>query len=289
MRHERMIGAAGSFTFSMIALARSARWRLLAVLAAFFLISPIGQPRADTLGLRYEIYGSGFHLLSFDVTIAQGEEAYRINSAFRTRGLLDSVVGFLLRAEATGRVDAGRLKPTEYASFSKMRGKMRNTRIEYVEDGTVTAEVTPPDKEKRTKVTPEQMVGTVDALTSTLIVGRALEQGGDCRQVIPVFDGRRRYDLQYEDRGIQELKKSSYSAFAGPARACRVKQHRISGFSTDPHDGEKTDEAAIWIASVLPGAPPMPVRIELESSWGYVYVHLAEVTGSAGTRKLAKE
>jgi hypothetical protein len=106
---------------------------------------------------------------------------------------------------------------------------------------------------------------------------------------VPVFDGRRRYDLQYEDRGIQELKRSTYSAFAGPARACRVKQHRIAGFSTDPTDGEKADEASIWIADVLPGAPPMPVRIELDSSWGYVYAHLAEVTGSAGSRKLARD
>jgi hypothetical protein len=257
-----------------------------AALAVFVLCQPA---RADTLGLRYEIYGGGFHLLSFEVAIQQEEEGYRINSAFKTQGLLDSVVGFLLRAEAVGRIEEGRLRPGEYASFSKMRGKVRNIRVAYGKDDGVTTEVAPPDKEKRTKVTPEQMVGTVDALTSTLIVGRALEQGGTCDQKIAVYDGRRRYDLQYQDRGVQELKKSSYSAFAGQARACHVKQHRIAGFSTDPNDGEKSDEASIWIANVLPGAPPMPVRIELDSGWGYVYVHLAEVTGSAGSRKLAKE
>ena len=219
------------------------------------------------------------------------DDEYHVNSVFKTRGLLDTVVGFLLRAEAVGRIEAGRLKPVEYASSSKMRGKPRTIRVLYAKDGSViSADTSPPDKEKRTKVTPDMMVGTVDALTSTLIVGRALEQGGTCNQRIPVFDGRRRYDLQYEDRGIQELGKSSYSAFAGPARACKVRQHRIAGFALDADDGEKqSDEASIWIANVLPGAPPMPVRIELDSGWGYVYVHLAEVTGTAGTRHLAKE
>jgi hypothetical protein len=245
--------------------------------------------RADQLDLRYEVYGGGFHLLSFDMAIEQEREAYRINTRFETRGLLDTVVGFALRAESAGRVEEGRLEPVEYASASKFRNKRRDVHIAYGADGHVRAELTPPDKEKRTKVEPEQMVGTVDALTSTLIVGRALQQGAACNQRVPVFDGRRRYDLQYEDRGIQELKRTSYSAFAGPARACHVTQHRIAGFSTDPKDGEKADQASIWIADVLPGAPPMPVRIELESSWGYVYVHLAEVTGSAGSRKLARD
>lgn len=243
--------------------------------------------RADELALRYEVYGGGFHLLGFDMAIVQQPDAYRITTRFATRGLLDTIVGFALRADSAGRVEQGQLQPVEYASASKFRSKLRNIHVAYGPDGQVRAEMTPPDKDKRTKVAPEQMVGTVDALTSTLIVGRALQQGGACNQVVPVFDGRRRYDLRYEDRGIQELKRSSYSAFAGPARACRVKQHRIAGFSTDPTDGEKADEASIWIADVLPGAPPMPVRIELESSWGYVYVHLAEVTGSAGSRKLA--
>jgi uncharacterized protein DUF3108 len=278
-----MITTAQPFTGGMLSWVR----RAAALAVALLVAAPAA--RAETLGLRYEVYGGGVHFLTFEVGIDQDDHAYRIASAFKTQGLLDMVVGFQLRAEAVGRIEAGRLKPMEYASASQFRSKPRNTRIVYGRDGSVTAELSPPDKEKRTKVTPEMMVGTVDALTSTLIVGRAIEQGGGCNQLVPVFDGRRRYDLQYEDRGIQELKKSSYSAFSGPARACRVKQHRIAGFSTDPNDGEKSDEASIWIANVLPGAPPMPVRIELESGWGYVYVHLAEVTGTAGSRKLAKE
>jgi hypothetical protein len=266
-------------------------WRSKAVLPAVVFLSlwHVAMARAETLELKYEIYGGGFHLLSFEVAIDETAESYRIDSAFRTRGLLDVVVGFLLRSATAGRVDGAELLPAQYAANSKFRGRIRNTRIDYAPDGRVAAEISPSDKDKRTKVEPHQMLGTVDALTATLRASRHVALIGNCTQMVPVFDGRRRYDLFFEDHGVQELKRSSYSAFSGPARACRVKQLRIAGFSTDPADQEKTEEAALWIAPVLAGAPPMPVRIELDTSWGYIYVHLAEVHGTAGSRRLARD
>src|SRR5690242_7319949 len=107
-----------------------------ALCAALLLASPA---RADTLGLRYEIYGGGFHLLSFEVSIEQSDDDYRMNSVFKTQGLLDKIVGFLLRAEAVGRIEAGRLKPVEYASSSKMRGKPRTIHVLYAKDGSVVS------------------------------------------------------------------------------------------------------------------------------------------------------
>jgi hypothetical protein len=91
-----------------------------------------------------------------------------------------------------------------------------------------------------------------------------------------VYDGRRRYDLIFTDRGTARMEASSYAFYTGPAHACALHVRRIAGHTAEEFDAA-VNEGSIWIASVLPGGPVVPVRIMWEGRFGTTVVHLAEI------------
>jgi hypothetical protein len=124
-------------------------------------------------------------------------------------------------------------------------------------------------------------------MTGLLRVSHAVARGGACAQRVPVFDGRRRYDLLFSDLGARELTPSDYSLYAGPAQLCRIRQERIGGFEVNADDKDRADEGTVWIAAVLPDTLPIPVRIEFQSSWGRSILHLVEIRAPSGVRRLS--
>lgn len=242
---------------------------------------------AEPLHLRYDLWGGGLGLMGFEIELDESETAYRVDGSFKTRGVADWLLGFTLRAVAEGRLSAKEeATPLHYSSRSESRRTPRSADIEHFPDGQLRIAVSPPEEGERTPITPEMLPGTVDPLTATLRLAHRIATGGNCERRIGIFDARRRYDIVLEDRGMMELPSSRWSAYAGPARACRLRQVRIGGFLKERSARDVTEDATVWIAAVFPGSLPVPVRLEFDSGWGWVLIHLVEATQGPLSRRI---
>jgi Protein of unknown function (DUF3108) len=264
---------------------RFGRLGLALVLAASLFA---GAAEAEPLRLRYELWAGGIGVLGFDFALEETQDAYRVDGDFRTRGFSDFLFRFAMHASAEGGIAEKGVLPRRYASRSQSRRGRFTSDLDFLTDGEITATVTPLEEEPRTPIPARSLPGSLDPLSAILSIARGLSAGRPCAGRLPIYDGKRRYDVILEDKGPEELAPSAWSAFAGTARTCRVKQIRLGGFLERPRD-DITPEATIWIASLIPGTLAVPVRIELDSGWGSLMVHVVEATFGEARRGLPEQ
>lgn len=71
---------------------------------------------------------------------------------------------------------------------------------------------------------------TIDPLTMALQLMNEMDRGEQCPGKFRVFDGRRRYDLNFSVGGSQVLDLNSSGIFSGSTQKCLMFITRISGF-----------------------------------------------------------
>jgi hypothetical protein len=269
----------------MLCLHRSPAYQAAVAVLFPSVLSSCGARAAapDQIFLRFEVYvGPSLHVLSLRVTVDQTGEAYSIAAEAETRNLADVFVNLRSRLQVRGRVVDGSRLPVEMRAETHRRGADFNTRIDYAE-GNVTAEVSPPPSRLVAPVTTAQMRGTIDQLTAYLWLARTLARRGSCALALGVFDGRRRYDLNFTDALAEAL-----PGVHGTAQVCRLSRHRIAGFPTDQGGSGTTDHGKLWFARLVPGDVMIPVRMDFDSEFGTFTAELAELRGRGVNLRLAE-
>lgn len=209
--------------------------RLAAWHAAFLvltIVAPGGAARADSrLQVHYSVSVAGLTVGKSDVDVLIGSTEYTSAANGQASGLLRTLVTGEGTLGAHGAVVDGRLAP---ASFSaKTAGDDETSSVTMTIEGgdvkDVTAETSAPDAE-RVPLTADHRKGVVDPLSALLIeVGGAGEvvAAEACRRTLPIFDGRRRFDLTLSFKRIDRVKAAK--GYAGPAVVCAVKFKPIAG------------------------------------------------------------
>lgn len=251
--------------------------RLLTALIAAVAVCTVARPAASepaTINVRYQVLYGGIRAASVEVEIKLAESSYEIVTASVTEGLMGWMTGFRSRAESRGALTPNGATLTSHRADNVWRGDKRFVRIAPAADGTMTADVSPPpEKDERDPIRPEQTTGTLDPMSAALRAVRALGRTGACDQRVPVYDGRRRYDMVFDATASDTITGPRYS---GPAVRCRYVTDRIAGFSRRPffEQPDKPPESRVWVAPLDPRLPPIPVRLEIESSIATTMVHL---------------
>ncbi len=240
-------------------------------------VSP--TPGPGPLALRYDVYARGFAVLSLDFRLDESAAAYEVAGTVRTQGVLGAVSDFSLRTESHGAIAADKLRPSVHDSASRARRKERRAHLDFRHDGSVVAALTPADDPDHKLPTAEEVVGTVDPLTAILAIGQVVAQTGSCRAKVPVFDGRRRYDLVLAEDGAERLAPERGKTVE--QRRCALDMVKLAGFSSDRDRAPRIDHGKVWFMPALrAGVPPLPARIEFHSDWGPITVQMAS-TGVA--------
>lgn len=234
----------------------------------------------ERLTLHYDIYYLAFRILSIDVASHVDPDGYRTSVGLRTEGVLALLAPWESRVVAGGTVEGGVMRPAFYRAQSEYRKRHQRIDLEYASGGGVRAGVDGMLTDGEREAVPHELRdGTVDPVTAGAAVAQRLAATGTCAGVVRVYDGLRRYDLWYEDLGVDELPPSGRDAFAGSARRCRATVHSIAGFlRTGDRAGERATELSVWLAPPVPGAPPATVRMEVSGTRGTLHVHLARAT-----------
>jgi hypothetical protein len=193
-------------------------------------------------------------------------DRYEGGVTFRSAGVL----GFFRPARIEGRGRGWRgesgLTPDAYRHVEINGRKRREVSLAY-EPADVVVEATPPfGSLGEPAPTAEQRRQALDPLSMILQI--TLQSGPEpCARVVPVFDSKLRYDLEFHPDGVEE--ELNTAGYRGPAVRCRVYYRPIAGY--DPEDLADDDVYAtpirVWLAEIAPGVTaPALIRARFASA-----------------------
>ncbi|WP_245613220.1 DUF3108 domain-containing protein [Skermanella stibiiresistens] len=246
--------------------------------AAALMVGAQGALAAERVRLGYAIYAGGFEVLQASMLLDVQRNSYSVEVSAETQGLLGTFFPWRTLSRSDGVLRAGEAEPRVHQQQGSWRGQGRTVRLDYDGAGGVAADVMPPDDPaEREPVPPEMIPNTTDPLSAVLSVAAGVALGRGCTETVPVFDGRRRYDLSFRTVGNRQLAPNRYSVFSGAVTQCEVTSKVLAG--NWKRDGAATEEEkrtpyALMLAPVIEGMPPIPVRLEGASRFGDVIMHL---------------
>lgn len=275
----------------MVATMKSIRTRTLAAASALLsaaILAPL-PAAAETVRLGYDVFVGGVKLGRMTMETELQDRDYRIEVGARANDMLNRLVNWSYTAEAQGTLEPETgVVPDRFRSVRTLRNRSWEAETIFA-DGTVTHQQTPPQSEEDANaVPPDQRAGTMDLLSASVAIALAADQaGGDCTARLPVYDGRRRFDVVASPAKDRRLRRSSHNAFEGTALGCRIEIDPVSGFRqarrsnddfwTIPRDGSRRG-FDLWLGRPVEGGPLFPVRLEArELYYADVIGHLSSV------------
>lgn len=253
-------------------------YRAVGLVAALTASVAAGPVRADpaSFGLGLEIYAAGLHALSVDAVIRIHGSRYEGEATTRTRGLLDLLFAHRGRLRSEGALLPDGVRPARHAAESRTRFGAGSVELTYRADGTVSARLDPPDEDDE-PVSERLRRDTLDPLSAFLLLVRQRTPEKACRGTVRIFDGRRRYDLEFSYVGPAVLAPTSYGLYAGPADRCRARYRRVGKDGRDRQAPPRRPPAEVWLAPLGAGGTLVPVRIDAETRWGRMVAHLVRL------------
>jgi hypothetical protein len=236
---------------------------------------------ARTVDLTYDVYLGGLHIFTFDVDLTLQPDRYRVAAEGGTQGMIGWLYAWQTKLAAEGLDRNGSIAPQRYDVESNWQGNLRTVQLGFAENGRYDLQQTPPpepDPDIEGGLPETLPKGTVDPLSLAVAASRSLAANGRCDQTLPVFDGRRRYDLTLTHVDEATLPPNEYSIYQGPAVRCSFRMKRISGFRKSWQSKRQPDSASsaptIWVAAIRPDLPPVPVRYDGAIALGNIVIHL---------------
>jgi len=246
---------------------------------------PTKIPILPPILTTYDIYVGGFHLVSSSIWFEELNDVYHVVVKAGTRGIWGRLFPWNTVLDARGAIKGDSLKPKEFFTRDEWDRKPKVTKLHFDRTGDVVPEFDPPNRDQnREIVTSEQRKGSLDPVTALLQMLAHVAVDKTCAIPVPVFDGKRRFDIKGRDVGEDYTDGDDYGVYSGNARLCAADFTMISGDWKDREHArfwKKTETESgrepfqIWLASPAQGIPELPVRLETGSIAGLVVVHLS--------------
>ena len=264
-----------------------------AAIIAILLAGLTGAAHADNrLAAHYVIKVAGVTIGQSELNASIGANQYTSAMKGQASGMLSILVSGEGSVSTQGSVADGRLVPASFTS-STTQDKEKAAVKMTIANGDVkdlSAETSAPN-EDRVAVTADHKKGIVDPLTALLI---RVDGDGDlvaaqtCQRKLPVFDGRRRFDLTLSFKRIDQVKADK--GYTGPAVVCAIAFTPIAGHRPGSAllkyltDGREIELAFAPIAGTRLLAP---YRLSIASMLGNMVIEASEFTATTAAAALA--
>jgi len=262
--------------------------RLIPFAASLLLATPAAAGglgnSAGTFSVEYTGYSHGFTVLKLAATLALAPTSYTAHVTFHTAGMVGMVVHSDNDSQVRGTFEANQAMPAEFDGSGHLRGTDRLTRIVYQGGNPVIQALSPPVEKERSPVPSAQTLHTIDTLSAVALLIRNVAVSGGCDGTVTTFDGRRLATQTSHSAGEETLPETERSIFQGPTLRCDFEGRQLAGFVNNENEDDlrKPRYGTAWLAAMLPGAPPVPVRVAFENKiLGRVTLYLTGVHGDA--------
>ena len=242
-----------------------------------------GEAKSKTIVADYTFYFGGFTILQANTTIELKLKSYKVVSKSKTDGLLNLFFKWSGQATSKGNFLEWRSVPSLHQNVGKRAGNVRKTVLSYESKGEIVySDIQPPPDLSEVFPIPSGMLKeTIDPLTAIVQINRRLERGMGCNATLPVFDGRRRYDLTLVDRGELTLKQTPFSVFQGKALVCAINANMLGGHKREKSKYTTTSgEKLVYVGRPLKDGPILPVGLTVETAFGTLTGHLVSIKKS---------
>ena len=242
---------------------------------------------AETAHLGYVVYFGVLPALDVTTTVESGEGRYHLTATVVPQSWVSWAIPWTATSDASGRLAAdGTVIPEHYLSSATWGTRHRQTRIDFNADGSLSAGVEPPKVEEDREPVPEALLkGVLDPVSTVVAMLAAARTGGPgCAANLPVYDGRRRFDIRGERQPDAAVPAVSYSAYAGPAVVCQLHFTSIAGgykngersrFWQTDKPGAERPPLELKLAPLKEGQLPVPVAAAGKSMLGWVTAYLS--------------
>lgn len=261
----------------------------MAALSTFSLTAasePVRMPeKVDAL---YSISFNGFNIGSFKFEANVDGKSYSLNGdaelsallgAFKWRGI----------SQASGRLAGSTPKPSGYSLAFKGTSRSGSIKVGFDGKGVNSASIIPPIPVTSDEIPLQRkhLKGALDPLTAVMALtfGSAADP---CGRKLEIFDGKQRFDLQLNKRGVRPAK-----VFPGEARArgtsvvCTVDYRPLGGFRMTAQTEQLAKSTGIEI-SMLPvesANVAVPQEVRIPTSVGSVVLTAEKISIVDGTRR----
>lgn len=203
------------------------------------------------------------------------EDTYAATARFTAAGLAALFTDADIEAGVSGYrgTDGPGLEPWHYSHLNHASSKNRIVAIDFP-DGVAMPDINPPfGNMGEPPATDEERADAQDPLSALLSMGlgAAAADGSHCNGRIPVFDGRARYNLRFEDGGSKHVRTR---AWRGEALICHAYYEPIAGYEVDefPSEEEISEPISFWLAPINGGQMYVPIKIRSNAGFGGVTV-----------------
>lgn len=244
-----------------------------AAIAGLLLPVFAGAAQAQTkFEARYGISFAGIPIGKGEWSVELRPDAYTMTASGSASGLITALISGEGSIGARGTIRDGKLSPSTFTSLLKREDEKSETRMT-LDNGQVKqiAPASEPADKERVPVTDAHRSGIVDPLSAMMISASLDAQA--CQRTLPIFDGRRRFDLKLSFKRMDKVKADK--GYSGPAVVCATAFQPIAGHRANSALAKYLTEGReieIWFAP-LTGTPLLaPFRLSIASMIGNMVI-----------------
>ena len=234
---------------------------------------------SSQLQMAMTIYAAGITVgkVDMDATIREGK--YHVVSNLTTSGVVNAFWQSEIQATSSGTIGDKSIEPALYDSFdTNHASKKQEVSLSYEQGNVPRLYAEPAYKTRGYEVPPDQQKNTFDPLSAVMFLtsGVALSADNPCAVTAPVFDGRRRYNIE-----LTKIKNTTISMdnglYKGHAVVCSVKYRQLAGFKPNIiKQSEKFPPVEAWVVA-FPSAVTgqhyvVPLKVWANTQYGLVAV-----------------
>jgi uncharacterized protein DUF3108 len=234
---------------------------------------------SSQLQMAMTIYAAGVTIGKVDMDATIRDDKYHVVSNLTTSGVVNAFWQSEIQASSSGTIRDKGIEPALYDSFdTNHSSKKQEVSLTYAPGSAPRLYAEPAYKTRGYEVPPEQQKNTFDPLSAVMFMtsGVAVSADNPCAVTAPVFDGRRRYNIE-----LAKVKNTTISMdnglYKGPAAVCSVKYRQLAGFKPNIiKQNEKFPPVQAWVA-VFPSAVTghhyvVPLKVWANTQYGLVAV-----------------
>ena len=252
---------------------------LICSFSIYFLVSsgPLLASDLRQHNLEYLVYIGGLRAINISFNSSIRKDYYRGKLKLKTEGLIGKLFKWSSSAFSYGEIKQSTVFPQRAGRDSIWQNKNRKVRLNFQRNGVPIVKLVPEPPNIKYRLSPSlQLAGTRDLIGAIVSYLSFAGESGSCVKSEAIFDGKRRYNLEFENQVKMALTRDQYSTYHGPSLRCHIKLEKIAGFrpETGRYKWITDGSARIWLGRVFPNAMMFPVRIEADTNFGGLFVHL---------------
>lgn len=233
----------------------------------------------------FTIYVGGLLFISGNFEAVMDDDNYRLAATMSTAGTTRTFYPADYKLSSEGRLTQEHVQPHHYVSDTQAERKTRKITMSYSRDGMPRLTAEPPyNPGDLDDVMPSLQQNTLDPISAFIMPVVAGEN--PCDRTIPVFDGKRRYDLKLVYEGEKQM---TPRGLAKPVTAivCTIRYVAVAPIERRKFTDmlRRNDDMRVWLAPFDGGRVYMPVRFQLRTPLGGAVMELTQVKERLATRE----